>query len=256
MMKKLADTAYWIYAAGVTGSIALAAFVFARLQSSSQTYSEVVGLPIFGSINTIHLALGAMVLTMMYGLFFAMPLLRRKYSEQVELTTRAAELEVAVVTDPLTGLYNRRYFEDALKEYLGEFTKIGAPLAVLSLDLDHFKSVNDTYGHDAGDVVLKHLADRLMKLTRAHDIVARTGGEEFCIVAPFSKPEQIRPFAERICRMIGEMRVDIGAVVIRPTISIGVASTSDGITDAKELLKISDQRLYQAKEQGRNRVCT
>ncbi|MEE9315053.1 MAG: GGDEF domain-containing protein [Rhizobiaceae bacterium] len=249
-MRKLADTAYWIYAAGVTGSIGLAALIFAR-QNSGQGE---LALPFVGSFNLLEVVLFAMILTMVYGLFFAMPVLRQKHTEQVELTDRAAELEVAVVTDPLTGLYNRRYFEDALNEYLVEFNKIGAPLAVLSLDLDHFKSVNDTYGHDAGDVVLKHLATRLKQLTREHDIVARTGGEEFCIVAPFSRKEQIRPFAERICRMIGEMRVDVGAVIIRPTISIGVASTTDGILDAKELLKVSDQRLYQAKEQGRNRV--
>ena len=104
-------------------------------------------------------------------------------------------------------------------------------------------------------MVLKHLADNLQKVTREHDIVARTGGEEFCIVAPFSDASQIRPFAERVCRMVEQMRVDIGVIIPRPTISIGVASTADGAKTPKELLKISDERLYDAKEQGRNRVC-
>lgn len=251
-MRSLADTAYWIYALGVTGSIALALYAFSQVKSGRTSIVE----PVFGPASTLDIALGVMVLTLAFGLFFAMPILRKKHSEQVELTDRAAELEVAVVTDPLTGLYNRRYFEDALNEYLTEFNKLGAPLAVLALDLDHFKSVNDTYGHDAGDVVLKQLASRLLKVTREHDIVARTGGEEFYIVAPFPRVDQIRPFAERVCRAVSEMRVDVGAVILRPTISVGVASTSDGQKTIQELLKVSDERLYQAKELGRNRVCT
>ncbi len=251
-MSKLDTSAYWIYAAGVTGSIAMAFFVFARLKSATDMLIN----PVLGPFGILEITLGIMVVTLIFGLFFAMPMLRKNHHQSLELTDRAAELEVAVVTDPLTGLYNRRYFEDALNEYLSEFNSIDAPLAVLALDLDHFKSVNDTYGHDAGDIVLRKLSDRLKKLTREHDVVARTGGEEFCIVAPFSNEEQIRPFAERICRMVAEMKVDIGSVIIRPTISIGVASTSDGQKTLAELMKVSDQRLYQAKEQGRNRVCT
>ncbi len=224
--------------------------VFNRLRSDA----DAVIAPALGPFNSVHIALAAMALTLVFGLFFAMPVMRKRHKDQVLLTDRAAELEVAVVTDPLTQLYNRRYFEDALDEYVNEFTKIGAPLALLTLDLDHFKSVNDTYGHDAGDVVLKQLAINLKKVTREHDIVARTGGEEFCILAPFSEAEQIRPFAERVCRMVGEMRVDIGAIILRPTVSIGVASTADGLTTPKDLLKVSDERLYEAKKQGRNRV--
>ena len=250
-MRKLDTSAYWVYAAGVTGSIAMAFFVFSRLKSAS----DMLIAPLLGPFGILELTLGMMVLTLIFGLFYVMPILRRKHHESLELTDRAAELEVAVVTDPLTGLYNRRYFEDALNEYLSEFNAINAPLAVLALDLDHFKSVNDTYGHDAGDIVLRKLSARLKNLTREHDIVARTGGEEFCIVAPFSSEDQIRPFAERICRMVAEMKVDVGSVIIRPTVSIGVASTSDGQLTLSELMKVSDQRLYQAKEEGRNRVC-
>ncbi len=249
-MRKTADTAYWIYAAGVVGSIAVALFVLSRLGPSSNLLTK----GFIGPLNFVQVALGVMVLTLIYGLFIAMPVLRKTHSEQVQLTDRAAQLEVAVVTDPLTGLYNRRYFEDALNEYLREFQKIGAPLALLTLDLDHFKNVNDTHGHDAGDQVLKELALRLRSLTREHDIVARTGGEEFCIVAPFSDRQQIQPFAERICRSVGEMRVDTGRAVLRPTISIGVAYTSTGTETAKDLLKVSDERLYEAKASGRDQV--
>ena len=249
-MRKLADTAYWIFAAGTVGSLALVAYVLIRLQPGIISRTG----PSIGPFDPLFFAVVVMGLTLAFGLFFVLPILRQRHREQELLNDRAAELEVAVVTDPLTKLYNRRYFEDALAEYVNEFAKIGAPLALLTLDLDHFKSVNDTYGHDAGDVVLKQLAVNLQKVTREHDIVARTGGEEFCIVAPFSDSSQIRPFAERVCRMVEQMRVDIGVIILRPTISIGVASTADGPKTPKELIKISDERLYDAKEQGRNRV--
>lgn len=248
-MRRLADTAFWVYTAGATTSLLCVVYAFVQYD----------GFPIAkgasaSSFTSWQLAVLFMVLTLVFGLFFTVPLLRKANNEQAKLTDHAAKLEVEVVTDPLTGLYNRRYFEQALDQYLKQFSRIKAPVGLLTLDLDHFKSVNDTYGHDVGDVVLKELSKRLKMLTREHDIVARTGGEEFCIVAPFSRVDQIRPFAERICRMIAEMRVDVGHVILRPTISIGVASTSDGISDPKQLIKVSDERLYEAKQKGRNRV--
>ncbi|MEL6784609.1 MAG: GGDEF domain-containing protein [Pseudomonadota bacterium] len=246
-MRRSVDTAYWVYAAGAIGSVVLAGLVALR-------NIEQATMPVFLRFSLVELALAMAAITLLFGLVLVMPMLRRNRRAHEQLNTRAAELEVEVVTDPLTKLYNRRYFEDALDQFVREFTKLNAPLAVLMLDLDHFKSVNDTYGHDAGDVVLKKLATQLKGLVREHDVVARTGGEEFCIVAPFASQDQIRPFAERICRSIGNMRVDIGVVVLRPTISIGVASTAEGITAPKELVKLADERLYQAKEQGRNRV--
>jgi len=247
-MRKLADTAFWIYAAGSVGGLALVLYAF-FLQKDKKAVIDILG-----GLSVSNLAVAVMVFTLLFGLVFVMPVMRKNNTEAEKLTDHAAQLEVKGVTDPLTGLYNRRYFEGALDAYLLEFNRIKAPLAIISLDLDHFKSVNDTYGHDAGDVVLKKLASRLKNLTREHDIVARTGGEEFCIVAPFARADQIRPFAERICRMVAEMRVDLGHVILRPTISIGVAATTDGLTTGKELLKLSDERLYEAKENGRNRV--
>ena len=249
-MRKLEDTAFWIYTAGAGSSLLLGAYALAIRQGI--VADSVV--PFLNSVEPSRLAVILMTVTLLFGLAVAMPIMRYSNRNQEQLTSHAAKLEVEVVTDPLTGLYNRRYFNQVLEEYLAEFNRINAPLAILALDLDHFKSVNDTYGHDAGDVVLKQLALRLKGLTREHDIVARTGGEEFYIVAPFAQADQIRPFAERICRMVGEMRVDLGTVILRPTISIGVAATSEGIRTAKELIKVSDERLYDAKETGRNKV--
>jgi diguanylate cyclase (GGDEF)-like protein len=250
-MRKVANTAYWIYAAGVIASIAVASFAIGQTNG----LSGAVSMPVIGYLNWVHIALMIMMATLVYGLFGAMPLLRRTYSNDMATSERTAQLELAAVTDPLTGLYNRRYFEDGLKEYMRQFVGTDAPLALLTLDLDHFKQVNDNFGHDAGDKVLVELAKGLKRLTRKHDIVARTGGEEFCIVAPFTQLDQIQPFAQRICRMVANLEIDVGDVMLQPTISIGVATTIEGYSTSKQLSKASDQQLYRAKSEGRNRVC-
>ncbi len=100
------------------------------------------------------------------------------------LSARSQTLEQAALTDGLTGMQNRRYFDDALKEYLEEFRRIDKPVGLMILDLDHFKQVNDSHGHDIGDDVLRAVAECLKALTRYHDVVARLGGEEFAVVAP------------------------------------------------------------------------
>ena len=151
-MRKLADTAFWIYVAGASCALVLAVYAFSMRADIPQIYPQFIGSYSTWDVSTI-----AMGLMLAFGLVITVPLLRKARNEQVKLTDHAAKLEVEVVTDPLTGLYNRRYFEQAFDEYLKEFIRIKAPLALLTLDLDHFKSVNDTYGHDAGDVVLKQL---------------------------------------------------------------------------------------------------
>ncbi len=250
-MKKCSDIAYWVFAAGTAGSIAFSVYIFLNQPNSENHLTS----PMMGPLSLLQFYLLFMGFTLLFGLFVAMPFLRRWRAEQIELSSRAAELEVEVVTDPLTKLYNRRYFEDALEQYLKEFDTTDAPLALLTLDLDHFKNVNDTHGHSAGDIVLRRLADKLKSLTREYDIVARTGGEEFCIVAPFPDTDQIKPFAERICETIGRLKVEIGSITLHPTVSIGVASTADGVSSAQSLMELSDKRLYTAKRLGRNRVC-
>ena len=135
-MRKLADTAYWIFAAGTVGSLALAAFVLLRVRPEIQASNGLFS----GPLDPLLIAFSAMGITLLFGLFFVMPILRTRHREQEQLNDRAAELEVAVVTDPLTKLYNRRYFEDALEEYVNEFAKIGAPLALLTLGILHQKT--------------------------------------------------------------------------------------------------------------------
>ncbi|MCB1457817.1 MAG: GGDEF domain-containing protein [Nitratireductor sp.] len=182
------------------------------------------------------------------------PMIKRNSKEREEMTEVAQSLEKQASTDPLTGLHNRRYFETALQDVLSEFNAQQAPLGLLVFDLDHFKLVNDTHGHDAGDIVLKEVALRLKAITRDSDIVARIGGEEFAVITPYASHEQLLMVAERYREMIGSLKVDIGKVILRPTISIGVATNSKGETEAADLFKAADKKLYEAKRNGRNRV--
>jgi diguanylate cyclase (GGDEF)-like protein len=169
------------------------------------------------------------------------------------LSIRSESLEQAALTDALTGLSNRRYFDDALQEYLTAFAKIDKPLGMIILDLDHFKSVNDTYGHAIGDEVLREVALCLKDFTRYHDVVARLGGEEFAILSPNIAELQLYELAERIRKAIAQIVVHTGGVSINVTVSAGIA-----IWDSKEtgeaLYSRADKQLYAAKRNGRNQV--
>jgi two-component system, cell cycle response regulator len=166
-----------------------------------------------------------------------------------------ASLELAV-TDPLTKLHNRRYLDNHLSALFEESTLRGLPVSVLLLDIDHFKSINDTYGHDAGDEVLREFANRVRALTRGIDIVARFGGEEVVVLMPDTPLEGAHTVAERIRERIGATPFSIhrGTRTVEITVSIGVAArrAEDGEADA--LLKRADLALYKAKGDGRDRV--
>lgn len=196
-----------------------------------------------------------------FGLFFIYPLLRTQAREEGKLramtrslSARSETLEHAALTDAMTGMQNRRYFDDALREYLGEFRKIGRPIGLLIIDLDHFKQVNDTHGHDVGDDVLRAVARCLGEFTRFHDVVARLGGEEFAVVAPNMDEHMLIKLAERIRKAIATLTVTSGNVTLRVTTSIGLA-VWDGKESAEDFFRRTDRMLYQAKRNGRNRVC-
>ena len=177
---------------------------------------------------------------------------RKRYNDGLRASiTQTIEM---AVTDPLTGMHNRRYFERALAGYLKEFNAVGATLGLLILDLDHFKSINDNYGHDVGDIVLKEVALRMRAISREHDIVARLGGEEFAVITPFANREQLLGVAERYRNMVEALAIKHGNIIIRPTVSIGVATNDGELDNADDLFKSADQKLYQAKNSGRNRV--
>lgn len=196
-----------------------------------------------------------------FGIFFIYPQIRTQLREEGKLramteslSARSETLEHAALTDGLTGMQNRRYFDDALREYLEEFGRINRPVGLLVLDLDHFKQVNDTHGHDVGDEVLRSVSACLKEFTRYHDVVARLGGEEFAVVAPNLDNDMLHKLAERIRKAISALTVTTGNVRLRVTISVGVA-VWDGRETAEDFYRRGDRMLYQAKRLGRNRVC-
>jgi two-component system cell cycle response regulator len=178
---------------------------------------------------------------------------RKRHSD--DLRNRLRESVELSVTDPLTGLYNRRYLDAHLHTLAREAASNGRPLSLLLADIDHFKSVNDSFGHDAGDRVLKQVADRLRRHTRAADLACRLGGEEFVIVMPDATRDGAFRMGERLRASIaGEPFGIDGGTQINVTTSVGIA-TFDGRDDTLEtLLKRADDALYAAKREGRNKV--
>jgi two-component system cell cycle response regulator len=178
---------------------------------------------------------------------------RCRYAEQLRVSVQTS-LEMAV-TDALTGLYNRRYMETQLGHLVTHSVNRGKPLAVLAVDVDFFKPVNDTHGHDAGDRVLQELAARMRASVRNIDMVCRTGGEEFIAVLPATDLRVAEKIAERMRKAISAKPFNAGvSAAINITVSIGIAALEGAEGSIEELLKRADQALYRAKRDGRNRV--
>ena len=160
-------------------------------------------------------------------------------------------------SDPLTGLNNRRIFETALEQELDRVARSGEPALLLVLDIDHFKQVNDRWGHAAGDIVIQRVARAMQDCVRPMDTCARLGGEEFGVVLPHCPAPFSETVAERIRARIEGQAIDIGGGrSIRVTISIGGAFAPQWVrSSAGGWMERADQRLYQAKTQGRNQAC-
>jgi len=160
------------------------------------------------------------------------------------------KLEKMALYDQLTDLYNRHYLLDAAKQKVSAAIRHQYPLSVLILDIDHFKSVNDNYGHTTGDAVLKAVADNLKKRYRNEDIAARFGGEEFVVVLSHCSPSHARSNAESLRSTIEKLN----PMGIKITISIGLAHLQNDEESFTDLLEKADKALYDAKDDGRNRV--
>ena len=172
--------------------------------------------------------------------------------QSVEAIAHAIEM---ALTDPLTGLYNRRYLETHLANLVDHSINRGKPLTVLTLDVDYFKSVNDTHGHDAGDRVLQELAGRIRASVRNVDTACRTGGEEFVIVLPDTEISVAEKIGERLRKSVAGKRFNAGSEGgLSITISAGIATLSGVDDKVDDILKRADQALYQAKREGRNRI--
>ena len=170
-------------------------------------------------------------------------------TQQKKIITRLGK---QASTDPLTGLYNRRVFEILANQSLSSARRYNTPYAVGMLDIDFFKKVNDTYGHEAGDKVLKNLADTIKKTLRQSDIVARYGGEEIVIFFVHTPPSECYVAAEHIRKAVGEMNTVVDGQSIPITVSIGISDCQN--MDLDSLIKQADEGLYYSKENGRN--CT
>jgi len=185
----------------------------------------------------------------------SMTQIRRKHCNDRLRSSVQQTIELAV-TDGLTGLHNRRYFDTHLKLLMDRAAARGRPLSICMTDIDRFKQVNDTYGHDAGDEVLREFANRIRTTVRGADLACRFGGEEFVVVMPDTSAEMAAGVAERLRMIIESLPFPVPQAdgVLKVTASMGIATLRPGADTAEALLKRADTALYQAKHEGRNRV--
>ncbi|ANK72072.1 MULTISPECIES: PleD family two-component system response regulator [Ensifer] len=185
----------------------------------------------------------------------SMTQIRRKHCNDRLRSSVQQTIELAV-TDGLTGLHNRRYFDTHLKLLMDRAAARGRPLSICMTDIDRFKQVNDTYGHDVGDEVLREFANRIRTTVRGADLACRFGGEEFIVVMPDTSAEMAAGVAERLRTIIESLPFAIPQAdgPLKVTASMGIATLRPGSDTAEALLKRADMALYQAKHEGRNRV--
>jgi diguanylate cyclase (GGDEF)-like protein len=197
----------------------------------------------------INIAAGGVVLGLLLLRWLPSAVRERNQSEQLAL-----ELEQLATTDALTSLCNRRQFETMAAAEWSRFQRYGRPLSLLVLDIDHFKSVNDRYGHDVGDLVIKAVALTLKSHKRQTDTVARIGGEEFAVLLPETDEKAAEIAAERARAMIERQPLLVADQELKVTVSIGLAGARRAMASFDVMLKRADEALYEAKRGGRNRV--
>jgi diguanylate cyclase (GGDEF)-like protein len=189
------------------------------------------------------------------GIITQSDLLEATNRQLAELSREHGQLRAAAMRDELTNLYNRRAFNEFFKEELERVRRYGGLLGLVLFDLDHFKAVNDHYGHDAGDVVLRDFARVLQDCSREVDIVARYGGEEFVVLMPAAGTRAARIYAERVRRVLAGRKIRAGKQRLSVTVSGGVCKFTRHAGSMRAMLKQADLAMYKAKHSGRNRVC-
>ena len=179
-------------------------------------------------------------------------------NENAHLLTQNRILSEVSARDSLTGLYNRWYVMEKIDSEMNRSLRNGSPVSVLMLDIDHFKNINDSFGHTAGDSVLRTFGQVLRDSCRVYDVPGRYGGEEFCIVLPDTRTENTAVVAERIRERLAASRFEVGEQEISVTASIGIAGVDspagDDLVTSSALVDRADRALYSAKNRGRNRV--
>jgi len=181
-------------------------------------------------------------------------IVRTRVANILKLQAATRQLELLASTDPLTGAYNRRHFMESGNNELLRSNRYKHPFTVLMLDIDHFKAVNDTHGHQIGDDALKETVRVIEDTLRGEDTLGRIGGEEFAVLLPETDVARAGLLAERIRIAISEIKIETLTEPLTFTMSIGMTEVRAGDTTMDELLKRADEGLYQAKEQGRDRV--
>ena len=233
--------------------------LFAFQKVEAFPYTVVVSSPVRDDLHQwriqrySYIAGFASVALLLLGLSF---LAGRLQKANILLSDQAERLEQQAHTDTLTGIGNRRYFFDQAERELARSRRTDKPLALMMLDIDYFKRINDTFGHDAGDAVLKALCEAGLATVRNIDIFARFGGEEFIVLLPETTSDQAGLVAERLRARLAETAVALpDGKTVSFTVSIGLFSLTPRDTNLETLLKRADTALYEAKNTGRNRVC-
>jgi len=180
---------------------------------------------------------------------------RKELSDRtIELEKTQNELQLLAMTDTLTGVSNRRHFIEQISRELERAKRYGHPLSIFILDIDNLKDINDRYGHDAGDELLKSVSKQSSALLRSNDHFARFGGDEFVALLVQTDRVDAERVAERIRKSIEDLELNIDQTNFRTSVSIGMTIMTDEIVTVEELIKRSDTALYKAKEGGRNQV--
>lgn len=177
----------------------------------------------------------------------------RRFAAELAMTNRRLQ-EVALL-DPLTGIPNRRYAMDRIQQEWSAAERSARPLACMLIDVDHFKRINDTHGHDVGDVMLKRVAEVLKHTARVQDVICRIGGEEFLVISPDTDSAAAAQCAERLRHAVQSMRLPLGNVTLQASISVGIAAMDASMRGPDSMIKAADQAVYAAKQAGRNRAC-
>jgi len=181
--------------------------------------------------------------------------LKARVKKELNIQDMVMELKMMASTDPMTKLYNRRYFTKISKHILNLAKRENQDISIIMLDIDKFKTINDTYGHDVGDEVIISLADTLIKHQRKSDIVCRYGGEEFVMLLPNTSLDGAKTTAQHIRENVEKLDINIGDKTLKFTVSLGVSSVKDDESSIEKSLKRADEALYEAKKSGRNKVC-
>ena len=221
--------------------------------NESITPHEILLLPMIAGVNTQGVCL------------ITLPRIRSQIDNQcimtlpgmlrwLQLMIDNIGLQRSAMLDSLTGLWNRRYYEFAISEAFSNRDRYIREFTLVLLDLDHFKTVNDTYGHQAGDLVLRRTSDTIRRVIRKGDIACRIGGEEFALILSNTKSGQGLILAERLRTALSKLEIKLQKASLHVTASFGIASTREHATEAESLFRAADAALYNAKRAGRNKT--